>query len=417
MSLTVAQILEAIMSGAEIPTTAPVMRKLVEMDGEDVPLRQDDIVALVRNDTALTARILRTINPTPHLEEEVLTVEEAISVIPLSHLRNLLLSVKFIDDNPSSHQNEHREAFHLGWLWERNLCTAVAAEVVTSRLKRGDPLQHRTLAVLLHIGTLFLLHNFGDSYRFVIEQWHAGGGNLSELEEDIMGLNHWVVAQQLARAWNLGHKVEEVFKALMEKKDTSVNGIDLRVLTFAETCASILFENNNSTGFERGVQAAQTLLGLDRSRFTDLLQEIALKSDSEMMRYVGVRESGVSYVELLMAINRELGRATLTYEQMVRELEAAMKKAEELAQRLEEANRKLREAASIDPLTKIYNRRYFEEFLSWNFHRAKRYGTTLGCLMIDIDHFKKVNDLYGHLTGDRVLQGVSSALQSRLRNT
>jgi len=122
-------------------------------------------------------------------------------------------------------------------------------------------------------------------------------------------------------------------------------------------------------------------------------------------------------VNLLKNINQELGQATISNEQAIRELKSAMLKAEMLAIKLEEANNKLREAANIDPLTQIYNRRFFDEFLIWNFNRAQRYDSTLGCMMIDIDHFKNVNDTYGHLTGDRVLQGVAEALKNCLRNT
>jgi diguanylate cyclase (GGDEF)-like protein len=94
-----------------------------------------------------------------------------------------------------------------------------------------------------------------------------------------------------------------------------------------------------------------------------------------------------------------------------------MYQAEALREKLEDANVKLREVANVDPLTQIYNRRFFEEFLKWNFDRASRYGTNLGCLMVDIDHFKRVNDEYGHLTGDRVLHGVAEILRNNLRST
>ena len=88
---------------------------------------------------------------------------------------------------------------------------------------------------------------------------------------------------------------------------------------------------------------------------------------------------------------------------MVRKLQVAKERAEKLSEELQITNEKLRESSNFDPLTKIYNRRYFSEFLDWNFSRAQRYANTLGCMMVDIDFFKKVNDNYGHLTGDHVL--------------
>ncbi|GAI86848.1 unnamed protein product, partial [marine sediment metagenome] len=61
--------------------------------------------------------------------------------------------------------------------------------------------------------------------------------------------------------------------------------------------------------------------------------------------------------------------------------------------RAEEA---LREMATIDPLTSLYNRRRFSEFLAHEIDRTKRYKTDLSIIMFDIDHFKKINDTYGH---------------------
>jgi diguanylate cyclase (GGDEF)-like protein len=72
----------------------------------------------------------------------------------------------------------------------------------------------------------------------------------------------------------------------------------------------------------------------------------------------------------------------------------------------------LDELASIDPLTHLPNRRLFEQTLHNEWKRAKRDGTSLSLLMIDIDNFKKYNDHYGHGAGDVCLQQVASAMES-----
>jgi two-component system cell cycle response regulator len=71
--------------------------------------------------------------------------------------------------------------------------------------------------------------------------------------------------------------------------------------------------------------------------------------------------------------------------------------------------------AITDPLTGLFNRRRFDDVLKREFAVTKRYPTSLSCLMVDVDHFKRINDLYGHEAGDRVLRGVASRLSSRLR--
>lgn len=73
--------------------------------------------------------------------------------------------------------------------------------------------------------------------------------------------------------------------------------------------------------------------------------------------------------------------------------------------------------ANIDPLTGLYNRRYFMDFGKREFEAAKRQKGNLSVIMIDIDYFKEVNDTYGHDTGDKVLIQVSSIIRDNLRAT
>jgi diguanylate cyclase (GGDEF)-like protein len=71
--------------------------------------------------------------------------------------------------------------------------------------------------------------------------------------------------------------------------------------------------------------------------------------------------------------------------------------------------------AAIDVLTGLNNRRHFFELALVEFERAARYRSSLAILMIDLDHFKQVNDTYGHLAGDQVLQAVAGLCQKALR--
>ena len=70
-----------------------------------------------------------------------------------------------------------------------------------------------------------------------------------------------------------------------------------------------------------------------------------------------------------------------------------------------------------DPLTGLYNRRHFEDTLEREFLRASRYDNHLSFAIIDVDFFKKVNDTYGHSTGDYVLKEVAYLILQNLRKT
>jgi diguanylate cyclase (GGDEF)-like protein len=71
--------------------------------------------------------------------------------------------------------------------------------------------------------------------------------------------------------------------------------------------------------------------------------------------------------------------------------------------------------ASIDQKTKLYTYSYFQQKLSEELSRVKRYKSVFSILMLDIDHFKKVNDTYGHLTGDKILQDLSRLMLKNIR--
>ena len=76
----------------------------------------------------------------------------------------------------------------------------------------------------------------------------------------------------------------------------------------------------------------------------------------------------------------------------------------------------LRHIATNDGLTGIYNRRSFDTIIANELNRAKRYGREFSLLMIDIDHFKIVNDDFGHMAGDTILRTLAEKLSGQLRS-
>jgi len=90
------------------------------------------------------------------------------------------------------------------------------------------------------------------------------------------------------------------------------------------------------------------------------------------------------------------------------------RKAEEESRRL---NDELFEMSRVDKLTGVFNRRYFEEMLTSELDKAKRYQTALSLIMFDLDHFKEINDSLGHMAGDRVLEKVAQAVRAGIRSS
>jgi diguanylate cyclase (GGDEF)-like protein/PAS domain S-box-containing protein len=96
-------------------------------------------------------------------------------------------------------------------------------------------------------------------------------------------------------------------------------------------------------------------------------------------------------------------------------LTTAHSKLGEYVIEIESLNRRLREEALHDPLTGLHNRRFFEEAAARDVARAIRRGEALSIAMIDIDHFKAINDTHGHAAGDRVLRQIATILRAGVR--
>lgn len=103
-------------------------------------------------------------------------------------------------------------------------------------------------------------------------------------------------------------------------------------------------------------------------------------------------------IELLAKVKREL-------------------KMQELIHRLEQSKEELKMLASIDPLTGLYNRRYFLETSKNIINIAQREKIELSILMLDIDHFKSINDTYGHDVGDDVLKVFTNTISEHVRKS
>jgi len=122
--------------------------------------------------------------------------------------------------------------------------------------------------------------------------------------------------------------------------------------------------------------------------------------------------NGRSYTTIKFPIT--LGAKTLLagYTIDMTDRKQAEQQIQQLVNQLEIEKDYAEKNAKTDSLTKLANRRYFDEALSSEFYRAKRSGDPLSLIMIDIDHFKQFNDTYGHLAGDDCLRQVAAAIET-----
>ena len=149
---------------------------------------------------------------------------------------------------------------------------------------------------------------------------------------------------------------------------------------------------------EEGIRCEHLRLGPMRHSLC-----LPLHAQGRVVGLINLRGAG-----RLLPQSNELGDHQLKLAQMFASKTAQFLANLALRQRLEEQSLR-------DPLTGLFNRRYFNEQLNIEFQRALRAKTPLASLMIDVDHFKRINDRFGHETGDRVLKGIAEVLSQNAR--
>ncbi len=116
-------------------------------------------------------------------------------------------------------------------------------------------------------------------------------------------------------------------------------------------------------------------------------------------------------------VDKETGeiKGVIEYVRDITERKKAEEEQERLNKELIKSNRRLKQLSLRDPHTGLYNHRYLQEVIEAEFQRARRYAHTLTVIMLDIDYFKSINDVYGHQFGDLVLKQFARQLKRMLR--
>jgi diguanylate cyclase (GGDEF)-like protein len=179
----------------------------------------------------------------------------------------------------------------------------------------------------------------------------------------------------------------------------------------------LLVMTGNMTGYSIKIEAERTLIG--RSPDCDIsLYEIDLSRKHAEIIYQ--KNNSIQIIDL-NSVNgtyvngKKIQRCELEDGDHIRFGTNTIIKFSMHSELDELFHRRLYENSILDGLTQIYNRKFFEERLSHEFSFAMRHNTPLSLLMLDIDHFKPINDNYGHPTGDHVLRIVAQTIDHLLR--
>ncbi len=403
-------VLEKLKTGnVKLPSPPAIAVKILEAVKSD---RQDfrELGRIISSDPALTARVLTLANSSFFgLPSKVDSLDKAISIIGTEALKNIALSFVIVKNFRGASQN----GFDYNLFWKRSITSAVSAELLSKQIGKKNEDSFVT-ALLMDVGIMTMYLCRPVEYQRVFDEKRAGGLSVIEAERMVFGFDHQEVGFELLTEWGIPKQITTPILR-HHHKPTGKEITAESVLYISDLISSIYHSSKSVEKFKTLQEVLERVAGYDEERVQELVDEVG-ENTLEILSSFEIDAGKMKpYSQLLQEANEELEKLNLSYEQLVMELKQEKEKAERLASELLEANRKLREMAFRDGLTGLYNHRYFQELMDKELRRAERYRRPLSLVMIDIDHFKRINDTYGHPQGDMVLKTVSRIIQETIR--
>lgn len=397
----------------ELPTLPTVATQLITLTArEDTTL--NDIANLIAQDISLSSKILKVSNSAFYsFPQQISSINQAVSLLGTNAVRSLALSFSFL----SIKGNKKVNRFDFKKFWQKSLASAVAAKLILENVKGANSEEVLISGLLQNLGELILALTFPEEYGKVLKS--SESSSFLEKEMEIFGLDHSVMGYEVAKAWGfperlclpiLYHHSPQEYPDKNKQIQTTISAIYL-----SDILTQILYSETPEIHHKNFRKQASTLLKLNNEVIESILNKIHTEIKSASSFFDLKMDKIQSVQEILQEANIRLGLLNLDYDQINKQLIQTTIKLENLTKELENKNRLLENLANIDGLTGIYNHRYFQNILDQEISRATRKQLSISIIMLDIDHFKKINDTYGHLVGDFILIEFAKILKGNIR--
>ena len=350
------------------------------------------VVEILRVDPALTAKLLRLANsPLYARRRHIETLQQAVTLLGLDTVMTAALSLTLLSDTTAQSADVFRRQ------WSRSVYAAVSAQALAAQCA-DVPAPDAFLAALLQdVGILALARLEPGLYADLVETDHDA---LTARERSMLGVDHAEAGAELLASWNLPSHVVGAVRHSHDVVGESSNALD-GIVALSGRIADAIEDRHDMA--EISDQACA--IGVTEDQLNDALEaiSIALPPLTALLNAAAPPEGRLAEMAAEMIMERMMSAQAATEQLRDQAADAA-----ETAERLVEEHRN-------DPLTGQLTRRSFEVALDEHVEQWNRFGWPLAVLFIDVDHFKQVNDTYGHGVGDEVLTHVAATLARQLR--
>lgn len=404
-------IIEKLTSAANLPSLPTVAIEVLRLAKSD-DVSVDAIAKVVQNDPALSAKLLRVVNsPLFGVAREVASIRQAMVILGLRTVKVMALSFSLVEALRASDSEE----FDLAAFWRRSVLTSVASRLL-ARAVSGRLAEEAFVAGLLSdIGMFVGSRCLPEEYRRIVRMRQAENITLVVAEERVLGANHAQLGRALLEKWSLPELICKAVGAHHGEGIDQLAGPDqtmAKIVHGAAELAALFAGESRASELDRVKRLIVDSLGIEGEKVEQMLEALTThvrQTASLLSLDIGAT---VTYAELQAAATARLAEISIEAEFERAQAAAREQTARAEAARLAVENKSILEVASTDALTKVANRAAFDQRIAAECDRARAAGRPIGVIMLDVDHFKKFNDLHGHRAGDEVLRTVAACIQS-----
>jgi len=396
--------IEEVLKGLEkLPTLPGIAMKILELvRDEDTNLKE--IADVLSTDPPLSARVLKLINsPFYGVRTQVTSVPHAVNLLGLNTIKNLALSFSLLRD----YRKGNKVDFDYTRFWKESLIGAVSCKLIAEKIIPELSEDAFFLGLIHNIGILALIQCMPQQYGLVLKEKDRTLCSYHEAENQILGFNHMEIGEYLIRTWGLP---ETFFTPVLYHHDPEAlktKGSKIELITKVLHLSSLFIDLNSFTDKKFYLAMLEFFVkehGFTGRFQTDVITRQIHEQTMEIFPLFDIRiGEEKAYLEMIDAAREELINLSTDVMHQLLEQKKLIKS--------------LREETIRDGLTNLFNYQRFHESLEKEVYRAKRYKLQLTVILADIDHFKAVNDKYGHLASDYCLKKIADCLKDSLRES
>lgn len=411
--------LKRILSSSQLPTLPTVAVRLLEQaKNSETEIR--DVIETIKTDPAISAKIVKAANSTYYaIRTEVKAIERAVPLLGTTVSTTLALSFSLTDDA----MTRGPLVTHYQNYWKQSVLQAVAAETLGARLNPAQAPEFFLAGLLQDIGRLALLKAAPRDYLAVLTEAETSTVPLQDLEQAKLGIDHVLVGAKLMEQWKLPAPLVDAIRIHHDPASsfgpaplTADNTLPA-VIAVSAALGDYFCSSAKGAALERLRQLATDLFSLSEDGLQELIAACSQRFEQASELFQVDAESLGDPADLMVQANEQLVQLTLREHVASTQAKVQQEATEREKQELQTQNLALQQQALHDPLTRLYNRGFFDESVTREVGRTQRLAIPVAVIFTDIDHFKKLNDTYGHQFGDEVLKGVAKTLQASVRSS